>query len=88
MLLFLQFQAVYNQWKSQWIQWKMKTCTNLLNYKLSLKQAAHHGDGIEEDGEDVEVAEDGDGGIQLIGDAEDSDVVVVGDSGDFIYFKP
>ena len=65
----------------------MKTCTNLLNYKLSLKQATH-GDGIEEDGEDVEVAEDGDGDIQLIGDAEDLDVVVVGDSGDFIYFKP
>ena len=85
MLVFLQFQAVFNQWKSQWIQWKMKTCTNLLNYKLSLKQATH-GDGIEEDGEDVEVAEDGD--IQLIGDAEDLDVVVVGDSGDFIYFKP
>ena len=65
----------------------MKTCINLLNYKLSLKQATH-GDGIEEDGEDVEVAEDGDGDIQLIGDAEDLDVVVVGDSGDFIYFKP
>ena len=65
----------------------MKTCTNLLNYKLSLKQATL-GDGIEEDGEDVEVAEDGDGDIQLIGDAEDLNVVVVGDSGDFIYFKP
>ena len=64
----------------------MKTCTNLLNCKLSLKQAAAHGDGIEEDGEDVEVAEDGD--IQLIGDAEDADVLVVVDSGDFIYFKP
>ena len=66
----------------------MKTCTNLLNCKLSLKQAAAHGDGIEEDGEDVEVAEDGDGDIQLIGDAEDADVLVVVDSGDFIYFKP
>ena len=64
----------------------MKTFTNLLNYKLSLNQVAH-GDGIEEDGEGVEVAEDGDGDIQSIGDTdvEDADVE---DSGDFIYFKP
>ena len=65
----------------------MKTCTNLLSYKQSLNQAAH-GDGEEEDGEDVEVAEDGDGDIQLIGDTEDAEDADVVDSGDFIYFKP